>query len=720
MLVDEPTRVVKAPDEPTLVVKAPPDVPDEWRESFARYVCAHPADTRQFLNLRPDASVEFLVTGAVTDVEFRREGKGRCLVTMPVGKTRFILGRAEVRQLAGGMLTIPALYQLIKGGAFDVLEKASAPVNILELARVTVRGAPADKNAGYLLGGMRMMALQRWVEIDGVDENAMLRLGDQGRLMLGMVRHAWGSVTKSFDAIRQTKDYAYHLRAKAGATDAVVASLRALIDEVKHGWHIPDGTDLVSRRVSRQIRKLLDGTVLSPIFIAFGMPPTEREGDRLTKIGPSVLELFDARTHELREADARAMTHEGFLNAGLELLEHAGIVARAGGRTRLTEWGRAMQQAMGQFGVAGAYLKLYEVIDEVLYGNPDPLGRADDGHIDRVVNIWGSSGISTKLGEEVCTEVLRRVFDGTPLDQQPAGVADMGSGEGMFLKKVVEFISTQTRRGKHLAEYPLTVIAADYYDTPLRRSRETLKELAAHPHMSVAVIRGDVGNPDAYDQDIRALGIPWKGRVVGAADLVHTMVFLAHDRALSVTDRKDAMDVIRGCVARVDRGALAKALERSVGGPIALPEDEGELLELVLRQFTVSFASNGRLIPSVVAVGDFIEFLRRWGRYADHGVVIAELHVPRHTELQRELPVDEAGWLRSEMYGLHIWGFHFLTDQYPLPFREHNIVSVLAGLRSPLGEAGGGNLYFTGDMQNSINWYVNERSTASFQRKEHP
>src|SRR6185369_5814542 len=129
-----------------------------------------------------------------------------------------------------------------------------------------------------------------------------------------------------------------------------------------------------------------------------------------------------------------------FLNAGLELLEHAGIVARAGGRTRLTEWGRAMQQAMGQFGVAGAYLKLYEVIDEVLYGNPDPLGRADDGHIDRVVNIWGSSGISTKLGEEVCTEVLRRVFDGTPLDQQPAGVADMGSGEGMFLKKVVEFI----------------------------------------------------------------------------------------------------------------------------------------------------------------------------------------------------------------------------------------------------------------------------------------
>src|SRR5258705_937131 len=95
------TELILAPvgNDPTLVVKAPPDVPAEWRESFARYVSAHPADTRQFLNLRPDASVEFLVTGAGTDVEFRREGKGRCLVTMPVGKTRFILGRAEVRQL---------------------------------------------------------------------------------------------------------------------------------------------------------------------------------------------------------------------------------------------------------------------------------------------------------------------------------------------------------------------------------------------------------------------------------------------------------------------------------------------------------------------------------------------------------------------------------------------------------------------------------------------
>ncbi|MBH9673003.1 hypothetical protein JAO14_37475, partial [Burkholderia contaminans] len=88
---------------------------------------------------------------------------------------------------------------------------------------------------------------------------------------------------------------------------------------------------------------------------------------------------------------------------------------------------------------------------------------------------------SGPASKEITTKIIRRLFDETPLDQQPAGISDMGCGDGSALRRLAQYVIESTRRGRHLADHPLIVVGADYNESARSRAADTLAALSDVP-----------------------------------------------------------------------------------------------------------------------------------------------------------------------------------------------------------------------------------------------
>lgn len=679
-------------------VVADDDFPRDLAARFANFVATDPYETRRFLGQPHDARLHFRLSSGGGGVETQPSADGVRMV-VPAEVAEFILARAEVRQWSAGQLVVPTLYHLQTGGVFDAIGSGAL---IGDLMRRVVPDDPV-RNEGYVLGALRMCALHGWIEIEGTGSESTVRRTPRGDVMIELLASIEERLRQSVDAVSRTKEYYRHAR-KTELPTELLTEFRSLVSHSKDRWGIAEQDPGTRARVARQLLVLLDGAILGPTLVALAMPTMEREG-RATRITyPSVVELFDRPDGTLNRDRLAGHYNEAFVESGLSLLAHHGLAEAVEAGWTLTDRGRLVLSLVGHVGVAAAYLRLYEVLDEVLFRNPDPLDRASDGHCDRLINIWGTSGISTRVGRQVARTLLRETFDETPLDRQPAGVADMGCGDGLALKTFVEYIVNETERGRHLEEYPLVVVGADYYEEPLRRTRATLAAFSDNPNIHTAVVRADVGDPEGYDRSIQALEIPRPGGggVVRARDLVHSMFYLSHDRELRVRTVEEAEEVLRAAIRETDSAQLKSAVEFASHGKVEWPAGEEQRFNTVRSQFTVSYALQGRLVPPIVAAADFIRFLERWRPHTVQGLILVEMHVPRHDELQNDEPPFPEAWSRSDRYGLHIWGFHYLTDQYPLPFCEHYLATTLGGLKPINKNIDGDSLYFTGDLQRSV------------------
>ncbi|EIP85791.1 hypothetical protein A33K_16881 [Burkholderia humptydooensis MSMB43] len=108
------------------------------------------------------------------------------------------------------------------------------------------------------------------------------------------------------------------------------------------------------------------------------------------------------------------------LSAAWALMGHAGVadVDSEGERVQLNEAGRIHRPIAAPYaGLAASYLRTYALLDELLFGDPDPLDVDRDGHIDRMMNVYASSSAgSGPASREISTKIIRRLFDDTPLD----------------------------------------------------------------------------------------------------------------------------------------------------------------------------------------------------------------------------------------------------------------------------------------------------------------
>ncbi|MBI4970418.1 MAG: DUF89 family protein, partial [Candidatus Omnitrophica bacterium] len=558
--------------------------------------------------------------------------------------------RSLLFQHINSLVTIPTLHVLAHKKVFELFGNKEEPkrVGLMTIAKQFNDDDPL-RNLGNLYGAMRTLALQGWVKISGVDEITQYELTEEGWKVVMLAE--LGYFRETVDAISNMRHY--HTYFRGPPTDS---SQYALLEFKK----------LAALSKSRsEIADLL----MSPVMVALGMPLFEEQKDgSIKEKDPSFFKVFDKETQTLN-LDSIGIGHDRkFLDAAFQLLASKGLAEFVDGcenLVRLTPLGAALKDMVVSYGVTNSYLNFYAKLDDALFVNPEPLKIADDEHIDRVMDIWGSSGshkpyLKNKKDEGILA-MVEKIFN-LPLDQQPKGIADMGCGDGKMLAEIVEYIIHHTKRGKHLDTHPLAVVAADHSSKSQGRAKATLKKIAAIPGVSVEVLFGDVTNPGQYDRDIQER-FTARGFQVGAKDLLHTQMFLPHERRLQVKTREAARRIIREHLKTVNRDALKKILKISF-----LPDSENDLLALIERQLTVSYSDRGRLIPGIVAAADLIQFVGRWTRYASRGLIILDLHTPRPEELG-------ADKLAAPAY----WGTHWIS-QHIMPYQEHNLCLLLAGL----------------------------------------
>jgi hypothetical protein len=256
----------------------------------------------------------------------------------------------------------------------------------------------------------------------------------------------------------------------------------------------------------------------------------------------------------------------------------------------------------------------------------------------------------------------------------------MGCGDGSALKAMADYVVKSTVRGRHLDTHPLFVIGADFNEAARARARGTLHSLEAVPGVHTAVVYADVSDPDSYDAELRATGLG-----VGLNDLVHSLMFLVHNRRLAVRTLAEAQAILRSQLSKVDRGALAHivcALHPSHLSPESMADlDEARWLQVLGECFRTSFVDERGLVPGIVVGADLVAFMQRWSKYSRHGFVAVEGHSPTTNGLVEQVPADPHAWMRGEKLP-HVlnWGMHAFSRQYLLPYEEYRLALALADI----------------------------------------
>lgn len=206
----------------------------------------------------------------------------------------------------------------------------------------------------------------------------------------------------------------------------------------------------------------------------------------------------------------------------LDFFAEMGWFMKKNGHYQFTEYGLFFAKRATAYGVTVSYLPLFLQMEDLLFGKAGKLRNdntfADEIHVDRVMNVWGSGGAHATYFK-VLDDFIIEIFN-QPLDKQPKGVLDMGCGNGALLHHLYETIERRTLRGKHLEEYPLFLVGADYNQAALKITRANL----IANDIWAKVVWGDIGNPDLLATDLK------ENYGIELSDLLNMRTFLDHNR----------------------------------------------------------------------------------------------------------------------------------------------------------------------------------------------
>jgi len=249
---------------------------------------------------------------------------------------------------------------------------------------------------------------------------------------------------------------------------------------------------------------------------------------------------------------------------------------------------------------------------------------SEEKHVDRVINVL-ASGVAHRRYFEDSEAIIIDLFNQLPLQNQPKFVADMGCGDGEWLKRIYQVIKAKTKRGQALAKYPLLMIGADYNHAAQTVVRENLDQ-AGIPNL---VIFGDVGDPGLFSEQL-------KEHDIDIREGLHVRAFIDHNRPY-----QPPVDAV-SCFSSQSTGAYAD----QDGHAIANHEMEQSLCE----------------------------HLRKWVPYIHkHGLIILEAH-----NVNPEVASEHLGRTHATAFDT----YHGYSNQYPVDFEAFIEQAENAGLRS--------------------------------------
>lgn len=496
--------------------------------------------------------------------------------------------RQEIFRHLDGVVMTPIVHSLHKKG---VLQTVADKKTVL-LSALTQQ---FSANEGYLNVALHCLCAQGWLQQEIIDNGAdvIFSITPYGASALPLLHLYEPAAQWLLQAPPENKEI-FNIRTFPFWKKAV-----------DHFKRISASSD---DPVNFQIQKHIEGMLIAPMIVHLGMGgmfhkyfmEASFSPEEFHKDAPSFKELLDF------------MVHLGWFSPGK-------------GTYSFTEKGLFFARRASAYGVTVSYLPTFRELDELLFGNATILKtlseRAQELHIDREMNVWGSGGAHATYFKKV-DEIIINLFN-QPIEEQPKGILDMGCGNGAFLKHIYEVIEQRTLRGTLLEDYPLFLVGADFNDTALRVTRANLIQA----DIWAKVIWGDIGRPDVLADDLR------ENYAIELSQLLNVRTFLDHNRIWE--------------------------------HPKTIHKDR-------ISESTGAFAFKGQRILNNIVEDSLLEHLQKWAPYVGRfGLLLIELHT-----FDPGIAAQHIGQTPVTAYD----ATHGFSDQFIVELKVFQSIAAEAGL----------------------------------------
>jgi predicted transcriptional regulator/SAM-dependent methyltransferase len=363
------------------------------------------------------------------------------------------------------------------------------------------------------------------------------------------------------------------------------------MEKFKNGFNYTIADDWDSRQLAEHVFTQIEGFFVGPLVVHLGMKGMFHK-------------YFMEKSFRPEEFHEQV---DGFTQI-LNFFTHLGWFIENKGNYQFTDKGLFFARRASAYGVTVSYALMFKHLDELIFGDANYFETIRKGgqeaHVDRAMNVWGSGGAHATYFK-VIDEIVMDIFN-QPIEKQPKGILDMGCGNGAFLIHLFEVIEQKTLRGKHLDEYPLFLVGADYNEAALKITRANLIQA----DIWAKVIWGDISNPALLAKDLK------DNYDIDLSNLLNVRTFLDHNRVWKAPE---------------------SALHRKSLG-------------------TGAYATKGARISNDVVEANLKEYLTQWKPYVQkYGLLLIELHT-----INPEIAASNIGKTAVTAYD----STHGFSDQY--------------------------------------------------------
>lgn len=481
--------------------------------------------------------------------------------------------REQIFRHLDGVVTIPIALSLHQKGILDEISNHDQ----LDLDLINEK---FNANKGYLNVALRSLASQGFInyEVNNSTQKVLISKNQKTSEFIDNLHWYYlvEELTKSYDVEE-------FMGKEADGNHKVFKILKEFVDKESSVGH--------ANEITLQMIKHTEGYLMSPMIVKLGMSGMFHKYFMESSFSADEFH----QQPEVFDKILRFFANRGWFN-------------QLNGHYQFTEKGLYYAKRASSYGVTVSYLPIFLNINEFLFGEPNQLRESnldtDEIHVDRVMNVWGSGGAHATYFK-VLDEFIIEIFN-QPLELQPKGILDMGCGNGALLQHLYETIERSTLRGKHLDDYPLFLVGADYNQAALKITRTNL----ISNDIWAKVIWGDIGNPDLLAEDLK------KNYNIELEDLLNMRTFLDHNRVW---------------------------------------EDPGDTANLI-SESTGAFAHRGELITNNKVELSLQKHLEKWKPYVSkNGLILIELHT-----VAPDITAKNIGKIPATAYD----ATHGFSDQY--------------------------------------------------------
>ena len=390
-----------------------------------------------------------------------------------------------------GLVTAPVLSALASKGVLHYIVEHKSMM-IEELTK------EFQSNEGYLNVALRVLASQNMLEYSVNNESNTVEIQTNkysDRAFTNIDIYQDLAIFLAEDEVLKQHDF----------SDEFCKKWVKLFDKYKTYLMTAEDEEFLEKPLHYQITKHIEGVLVGPIIVRMGMSGLFHKYFMEASFNPDEF-------HKNPQAFEKV----------LERLAELGWFTKQEKNYKFTEEGLFFARRATSYGVTVSYLPMFAKLNDLLFGSPTKLREIAEGedeqHVNREMNVWGSGGAHStyfKVVDEFIIDIFNR-----PIEEQPKGILDMGCGNGALLQHLYDVIERQTLRGKHLDDYPLFLVGADYNQAALKVTRANLIK----NDIWAKVIWGDIGDPDRLADDLK------NDYSIELSDLLNIRTFLDHNR----------------------------------------------------------------------------------------------------------------------------------------------------------------------------------------------